>query len=96
MQGFIVFDFATRFAEARKELATWLSEGKIKRKETIIQGGLAAAGNGLLQLFQGVNTGMFHRLGVEMEIPPCFSHANVIPLGKLLVEIKPDSEKSRL
>lgn len=59
MQGFLVFDFAPQFAAARKELSTWLAEGKIKRKETIIKGGLAAAEKGLVQLYEGVNTGMF-------------------------------------
>lgn len=60
MQGFIVTDFATRFAEARKDLSTWLAEGKIKRKDTIIKGGLAAAEKGLAQLYEGINTGMSH------------------------------------
>lgn len=58
MQGFIVFDFADKYAEARKDLATWLSEGKIKRKETIIKGGLLAAEKGLVELYGGINTGM--------------------------------------
>ncbi len=39
MQGFIVLDYASEFAEARKQLAEWLSEGKIKRKETVVKGG---------------------------------------------------------
>ena len=57
MQGFIVFDFAKEFPAARKELAQWLSEGKIKRKETIIKGGLKAAEQALLDLYNGINTG---------------------------------------
>ena len=48
-----------RYAEARKELSQWLAEGKIQRKETIIRGGLPAAEQGLADLFNGVNTGMF-------------------------------------
>lgn len=57
MQGFIVFDYASQYAEARKELAQWLAEGKIQRKETIIKGGLKAAEEALLGLYKGLNTG---------------------------------------
>ncbi|KAL8787701.1 MAG: hypothetical protein Q9195_007657 [Heterodermia aff. obscurata] len=57
MEGFIVFDYAKQYPEARKELAQWLSEGKIQRKETIIKGGLAKAENALIDLYNGVNTG---------------------------------------
>jgi len=57
MEGFVIFDYESRYAEARKELAQWLAEGKIQRKETILPGGLAAAEQGLVDLFNGVNTG---------------------------------------
>jgi len=57
MQGFVVFDFEHKYAEARKELAQWLSEGKLKRKETIIQGGILKSEEALLALFDGKNTG---------------------------------------
>ena len=58
MEGFIVFDYTTQYAHARTELAAWLSEGKIQRKETIVQGGLAKAGEALVSLYKGSNTGM--------------------------------------
>ncbi|CAA9964595.1 hypothetical protein PTNB73_05783 [Pyrenophora teres f. teres] len=57
MQGFVVFDFADKYAEARKELAQWLSEGKLKRKETVIKGGITKAEEALVGLFEGRNTG---------------------------------------
>jgi NADPH-dependent curcumin reductase CurA len=57
MEGFIVFDYEKQFPEARQELARWLAEGKIKRKEHIIKGGLAEAEKGLVELYAGVNTG---------------------------------------
>jgi len=66
MQGFIVFDYASEYESARKQLAQWLAEGKLKRKETIIKGGLAKADEGLVQLFQGVNIG---KLLVEVKSP---------------------------
>lgn len=58
MQGFIVFDYAKQFPQARKELAQWLEEGKLQRKETIVKGGLKAAEEALSGLFLGLNTGM--------------------------------------
>ncbi|KAI1339820.1 NAD(P)-binding protein [Xylariaceae sp. FL0016] len=57
MEGFIVFDFAADHAQGRKELAQWLSEGKLQRKETIIPGGLEVADKAILTLFEGKNTG---------------------------------------
>ena len=57
MEGFIVFDFAEKYGAARKELAGWLAEGKIQRKETVLKGGLGAAPQGLVDLYKGINTG---------------------------------------
>ncbi|CAB5395810.1 unnamed protein product [Rhizophagus irregularis] len=56
MEGFIIFDYAQKFPIAIKDMAKWLQEGKIKRKEYIIDG-LENAPNGLLKLFNGYNTG---------------------------------------
>ncbi|KAM0796904.1 hypothetical protein BDR22DRAFT_954331 [Usnea florida] len=57
MEGFIVFDFKDRYEAARQELARWLAEGKIQRKETIVKGGLGVAEEALLGLYRGSNTG---------------------------------------
>lgn len=57
MQGFIVFDYVKKYDQARRELAQWLGEGKIQRKEHIIKGGLDAAPQGLRDLYTGINTG---------------------------------------
>lgn len=57
MEGFIVFDYAAQYAEARKELGQWLAAGKIQRKETIVKGGLGVAEEALLGLYKGTNTG---------------------------------------
>lgn len=65
MEGFIVTDYAAQFPEARKELAKWLSEGKLKRKETIVKGGLPEAEQALVGLFNGANTGRSHSPLVE-------------------------------
>ncbi|KAI1291327.1 hypothetical protein F5Y03DRAFT_377040 [Xylaria venustula] len=66
MEGFIVFDFAEDYAQARKELGQWLAEGKLQRKETIVKGGLEKADQAILNLFEGNNTG---KLLVEVKSP---------------------------
>ena len=57
MEGFIVFDYQDRYSEARKQLAQWVAEGKLKRKETIVKGGLSKAQEALVGLYNGMNTG---------------------------------------
>jgi len=57
MEGFLVFDYVKQHAAARRELADWLAEGKIQRKETIVTGGLAKAEQALVDLYKGINTG---------------------------------------
>lgn len=57
MQGFIVTDYVKQFDAARQELAQWLTEGKLQRRETVVTGGLKMAEQALCDLFQGVNTG---------------------------------------
>ncbi|KAF2726869.1 NADP-dependent leukotriene B4 12-hydroxydehydrogenase [Polyplosphaeria fusca] len=57
MQGFIVMDYAAQWPQAKEQIAQWLSEGKLKRKETIVKGGLSKAEQALIDLFNGVNTG---------------------------------------
>lgn len=56
MQGFIISNYQNQFSEGLEQLATWLKEGKLKYKETIVQGfdQLPAA---LLGLFEGDNVG---------------------------------------
>lgn len=59
MEGFIVLDYASQYPSAREQLARWLAEGKIQRKETIVTGGLEKAEQALVDLYQGVNTGEY-------------------------------------
>jgi NADPH-dependent curcumin reductase CurA len=58
MEGFLVFDYAKEYPAAREQLAQWLAEGKLQRKETIVKGGLKAAEQALVDLHNGINTGM--------------------------------------
>ncbi|KPI37944.1 NADP-dependent alkenal double bond P2 [Cyphellophora attinorum] len=57
MEGFVVFDFQKEYPKALRELAGWLAEGKIQRRETVIKGGLGKAEQALVDLYRGVNTG---------------------------------------
>ncbi len=56
MQGFIVFDFASRYAEAQLELAAMVMDGTIKHKEHLVHG-LEHAPDALNLLFTGGNHG---------------------------------------
>jgi NADPH-dependent curcumin reductase CurA len=56
MRGFIVFDFANRYAEAGRDMAGWLAAGKLKSREDIVPG-LQTFPETLLKLFKGENSG---------------------------------------
>ncbi|KAI0032547.1 alcohol dehydrogenase [Vararia minispora EC-137] len=56
LQGFIVFDYASRYREARQEMAEWLASGKLKRRFQVVEG-LENAPKALLMLYSGGNTG---------------------------------------
>ncbi|KAI1043934.1 hypothetical protein LB505_003386 [Fusarium chuoi] len=57
MQGFIVLDHVKDFPAARAELAQWIAEGKLKKTETVVRGGLKVAEQALVDLYKGINTG---------------------------------------
>ena len=56
MQGFIVGNYQSQFGEGSKQLATWVKEGKLKYKETIVKG-FDKLPDALLGLFEGDNIG---------------------------------------
>ncbi|MBC8023727.1 MAG: NADP-dependent oxidoreductase [Burkholderiales bacterium] len=57
MTGMVVFDYADRYAEAGREMAQWMAQGKLKAKEDVVSGGIDAFPEVLLKLFRGENTG---------------------------------------
>jgi NADPH-dependent curcumin reductase CurA len=57
MTGFIVFDFADRYAEAASELAGWVAAGRVKSIEDVVTGGVQSFPDVLMRLFRGENTG---------------------------------------
>jgi len=57
MTGFLVFDFADRYAEGVGALAQWLAGGRLRSFQDVATGGIAAFPETLLRLFRGENTG---------------------------------------
>ena len=56
MRGFLVFDFADKFAEARGAISGWLETGELKSLTDEVSG-LEAAPNAFVDLLGGGNTG---------------------------------------
>jgi NADPH-dependent curcumin reductase CurA len=56
LKGFIVFDFFPRMAEFYAEMAPWVANGRVKSRETIVEG-LEKTPEAFLGLFSGENTG---------------------------------------
>ncbi len=56
MKGFLVRDFADQFPEAVQQLIKWYSEGKLKFKETVVEG-FDKIPDAFIGLFEGTNTG---------------------------------------
>jgi len=56
MEGFVVFDYAPRYAEAAMAIAKWHKEGKLKAREDIVDG-IAQFPEALQKLFRGENFG---------------------------------------
>ncbi|MFV3306713.1 NADP-dependent oxidoreductase [Pseudomonas sp. NY15181] len=56
MEGMVVMDYASRFPEGFKDMASWIAEGKLKSKEDIVEG-LETFPETLAKLFSGENFG---------------------------------------
>jgi NADPH-dependent curcumin reductase len=56
MEGFVVFNYQSRYAEAAREMAGWMMAGKFKSKEDIVEG-FENFPDTLLKLFRGENLG---------------------------------------
>jgi hypothetical protein len=57
MEGFVVFDYAPRYALAVAELAGYLKDGRLRSREDVVDGGIAAFPRTLNKLFAGENFG---------------------------------------
>jgi NADPH-dependent curcumin reductase CurA len=56
MQGFLIFDYESRTAEAVPRLAQWVREGKLRYREDILDG-LERAPDAIAGLYRGDNLG---------------------------------------
>jgi NADPH-dependent curcumin reductase CurA len=56
MKGFIITEYAARFAEGVTQLAQWLAEGKLKYAETVVEG-FEQTPRAFIGLFSGENLG---------------------------------------
>ena len=56
MEGFVVTKYQDRWNEAVLNLAQWVRDGKLKVKETVVEG-LEATPQTFIDLFDGKNTG---------------------------------------
>jgi NADPH-dependent curcumin reductase CurA len=56
MEGMVVFDYADRFPQARRDIAAWIAAGKLKSREDVVDG-LQTFPETLLKLFNGENFG---------------------------------------
>jgi NADPH-dependent curcumin reductase CurA len=57
MEGFVVFDYAKRYAEAAQAIAGWIADGRIQSQEHVVQGTIDDFPDTLQMLFRGENVG---------------------------------------
>jgi NADPH-dependent curcumin reductase CurA len=57
MQGFVIFDYAERYAEARARMATWIKDGRLKLPSYEIAGDVDVFPEAFQQLYEGKNLG---------------------------------------
>jgi NADPH:quinone reductase len=56
LQGFLVSAYAARFTQGRRQLASWLQQGKLRYREDVAQG-IEAAPQAFIGMLQGKNQG---------------------------------------
>ena len=57
MEGIVVFDYAPRYPQAIDEMAAYLKDGRMKSREDVVEGSVAAFPATLNKLFTGENFG---------------------------------------
>jgi len=56
VEGFLAFQFSDRYPEAKAEMAQWIKEGKLKYRETIVEG-IENSAKAFIGMLQGENIG---------------------------------------
>jgi len=57
MEGFVVFDYASRYAEAERDITGWIADGRIRVQEHVVTGTVDDFPATLDMLYRGENTG---------------------------------------
>jgi NADPH-dependent curcumin reductase CurA len=57
LRGYIIMDHYDRHRAFVQEVGAWLRDGKVKFRETIVDGGVEAAPQAFIDLLRGANTG---------------------------------------
>ncbi|HEX6352647.1 NADP-dependent oxidoreductase [Actinophytocola sp.] len=57
MTGFVIFDYAKRYAEGIDKLSEWLGSGDVRSQEDVVEATIDDFPDVLLRLFRGENTG---------------------------------------
>lgn len=66
IEGFIILDYAERFAEAAVKLVAWSKAGKLRYRETVLQAPLEMAPEALRRLLRGDKKG---KLSLQLDAP---------------------------
>jgi len=57
MQGFVIFDYAERYPEARAKMARWVRDGRLKIPSYEMAGDVDVFPEAFQQLYRGKNLG---------------------------------------
>jgi NADPH-dependent curcumin reductase CurA len=57
LQGFVVFDYAAEYADARRVIGEWVARGELKLAQHIVRGGIADFPAVFQSLYEGANLG---------------------------------------
>ena len=57
MQGFVIFDYAHRYAEGRKRMSQWIADGDLQLVEHFVDGEVGDFPEAFRQLYEGENRG---------------------------------------
>ena len=57
LQGFVVFDYADRYAEARARMAQWIADGRLKIPEHVHVGDVGDFPLAFQAMYEGKNLG---------------------------------------
>jgi NADPH-dependent curcumin reductase CurA len=57
LRGYIILDHYDRHAAFAQEVGAWLRDGRVKFRETVVDGGIEAAPQAFIDLLRGANTG---------------------------------------